>query len=55
VAHSRRLVCEPADLAEAVQVDAKFDQELLANAHSFGVPAGLSPILHLRRIPGGRM
>jgi hypothetical protein len=33
----------------------RFDQDLLVNTHAFGAPAGLSPILHLRRIPGGRM
>jgi len=33
----------------------RFDQDLLVNVHTYGAPAGLSPILHLRRVPGGRM
>jgi hypothetical protein len=33
----------------------RFDQDLLANTHVYGAPAGLSPVLHLRRVPGGRM
>lgn len=33
----------------------RFDQDLLVNTHAYGAPAGLSPILHLRRVPGGRM
>jgi hypothetical protein len=31
----------------------RFDQDLLVNTHAYGAPAGLSPILHLRRVPGG--
>ncbi|OLT07927.1 transcriptional regulator [Pseudonocardia sp. CNS-004] len=33
----------------------RFDQDLLVNGHVFGAPAGFSPVLHLRRVPGGRM
>jgi transcriptional regulator with XRE-family HTH domain len=33
----------------------RFDQDLLVNGHAFGAPAGQSPILHLRRVPGGRL
>jgi hypothetical protein len=33
----------------------RFDRDLLVNTHAYGAPAGLSPILHLRRVPGGRM
>jgi hypothetical protein len=33
----------------------RFDQDLLVNGHVFGAPAGFSPVLHLRRVPSGRM
>lgn len=33
----------------------RFDQDLLVNGHAYGAPAGQSPVLHLRRVPGGRM
>lgn len=33
----------------------RFDQDLLVNGHAYGAPAGHSPVLHLRRVPGGRM
>lgn len=33
----------------------RFDQDLLVNGHAFGAPAGQSPVLHLRRVPGGRL
>lgn len=33
----------------------RFDQDLLVNIHAYGVPAAQSPVLHLRRVPGGRM
>jgi transcriptional regulator with XRE-family HTH domain len=33
----------------------RFDQDLLVNCHAFGAPAGHSPVLHLRRVPGGRL
>ena len=31
------------------------DNELLVNQHAFGAPANHSPVLHLHRVPGGRM
>jgi hypothetical protein len=33
----------------------RFDDELLANHHTYGAPANHSPVMHLHRIPGGRM
>ncbi len=33
----------------------RFDQDLLVNGHVFGAPAAQSPVMHLRRVPGGRM
>ena len=33
----------------------RFDQDLLVNGHAFGAPAAQSPVLHLRRVPGGRV
>jgi transcriptional regulator with XRE-family HTH domain len=33
----------------------RFDQDLLVNGHAYATPAGRSPVLHLRRVPGGRM
>jgi hypothetical protein len=33
----------------------RYDNELLVNAHAYGVPAGQSPVLHLRRLLGGRL
>lgn len=33
----------------------RFDQDLLVNGHAYDAPAGQSPVLHLRRVPGGRM
>ena len=33
----------------------RFDQDMLVNGHAYGAPAGKSPVLHLRRVPGGRM
>ena len=32
----------------------RFDQDMLVNGHAWGAPAGQSPVLHLRRVPGGR-
>ena len=32
----------------------RFDHDLLVNGHAFGAPAAQSPVLHLRRVPGGR-
>jgi len=31
----------------------RFDQDLLVNGHAYGAVAGQSPVLHLRRVPGG--
>lgn len=31
-----------------------FDQDLMVNGHAYGAPAGHSPVMHLRRVPGGR-
>jgi hypothetical protein len=31
------------------------DNDLLANVHTYGAVAGQSPVLHVRRIPGGRV
>jgi hypothetical protein len=28
---------------------------MLVNAHVYGAPAAHSPVLHLRRLPGGRL
>jgi hypothetical protein len=33
----------------------RYDDDLLVNAHTYGVAAGQSPVLHLRRLPGGRL
>lgn len=33
----------------------RFDQDLLVNGHAFGAVAGHSPVMHLRRVPGGRL
>lgn len=33
----------------------RFDNTLLANAHTIGAPASHSPVLHLQRVPGGRL
>src|SRR4051794_3587602 len=33
----------------------RYDDDLLVNIHGYGAPAGQSPVLHLRRFPGGRM
>jgi uncharacterized protein DUF5919 len=31
----------------------RFDDDALVNAHVYGAPAAHSPVLHLRRLPGG--
>ncbi len=31
------------------------DDTLLANVHAFGAPAAQNPVLHLHRVPGGRV
>ncbi len=33
----------------------RFDQDLLVNSHAYGAPAAQSPVLHLKRVPGGRL
>lgn len=33
----------------------RFDDTLLANTHTFGAPANYSPMIHLQRVPGGRL
>jgi len=33
----------------------RFDDQLLVNPHALGAPAGHSPIMHVNRIPGGRL
>jgi len=33
----------------------RFDNDLLVNTHAFGAPAAQSPVLHLRRVSGGRL
>jgi hypothetical protein len=33
----------------------RFDADLLANVHVYGAPAPQNPVLHLRRVPGGRL
>jgi Domain of unknown function (DUF5919) len=33
----------------------RFDDDMLVNAHVYGSPAAHSPVLHLRRLPGGRL
>jgi hypothetical protein len=32
-----------------------FDDHMLVNAHVYGAPAAHSPVLHLRRLPGGQL
>jgi hypothetical protein len=33
----------------------RFDDVLLANPHAYGASASHSPVLHINRIPGGRL
>ena len=33
----------------------RFDDDMLVNAHVYGAPAAHSPLLHLRRLPGGQL
>jgi hypothetical protein len=33
----------------------RFDDDMLVNTHVYGAPAAHSPVLHLRRLPGGRL
>lgn len=33
----------------------RFDEVLFANTHTFGTPASHSPVVHVHRVPGGRL
>lgn len=33
----------------------RFDEDLLANLHTYGAAASTSPVLHLHQVPGGRL
>lgn len=33
----------------------RFDHDILVNTHAYGAPASHSPVLHIRRLPGGRL
>ncbi len=33
----------------------RFDDDMLVNTHVYGAPAAQSPVLHFRRLPGGRL
>lgn len=33
----------------------RFDEDMLVNIHVYGAPAGQNPVMHLRRVPGGRL
>ncbi len=33
----------------------RFDETLLVNTHVYGAPASQSPVLHIQRVPGGRL
>lgn len=33
----------------------RFDDGVLVNAHAYGAPASHSPVLHIQRVPGGRL
>jgi hypothetical protein len=33
----------------------RFDDQLLVNSHAYGAPAAHSPVLHIARVPGGRL
>jgi transcriptional regulator with XRE-family HTH domain len=33
----------------------RFDDDLLVNMHVYGAPAAQNPVMHLRRVPGGRL
>lgn len=33
----------------------RFDDQLLVNTHVYGAPAPQNPVMHLRRVPGGRL
>jgi hypothetical protein len=33
----------------------RFDEDMLINTHVYGAPAAQNPVIHLRRVPGGRL
>jgi hypothetical protein len=33
----------------------RFDETLLVNTHAYGSPASQSPVMHIQRVPGGRL
>jgi len=33
----------------------RFDETLLVNTHVYGAPASQSPVIHIQRVPGGRL
>jgi transcriptional regulator with XRE-family HTH domain len=33
----------------------RFDEDILINTHVYGAPAAQNPVIHLRRVPGGRL
>jgi transcriptional regulator with XRE-family HTH domain len=33
----------------------RYDETLLANVHAYGAPASQSPVIHIQRVPGGRL
>jgi hypothetical protein len=33
----------------------RFDDTVLVNMHAYGAPANHSPVMHLQRLPGGRL
>ena len=33
----------------------RFDEDMLVNMHVYGTPAAQNPVMHLRRVPGGRL
>jgi transcriptional regulator with XRE-family HTH domain len=33
----------------------RFDDDMLVNAHVYGAPAAQNPVMHLQRVPGGRL
>jgi hypothetical protein len=33
----------------------RFDDTLLVNVHAYGAPAAQSPVIHIQRVPGGRL
>jgi transcriptional regulator with XRE-family HTH domain len=33
----------------------RFDDDMLVNAHVYGAPAAQNPVMHIQRVPGGRL